>query len=77
MHRTAYFRMYTQLKKQSAAFVKGFHSLIDKKWITCFSPQELQQLISGDQVELDVDDLRYLLYFTAVMRFDFEIVTIL
>ena len=24
-----------------------------------FSPQELQKLISGDTIELDVDDLRY------------------
>ena len=59
MHRTAYFRMYTQLKKQSAAFIRGFHSLIDKQWIAIFSPNELQRLISGDHVDLDIDDLRY------------------
>ena len=59
VHHTAYFRMYTQLKKQSTAFIRGFHSIIDKKWIAMFSPLELQRLISGDTVELDVDDLRY------------------
>lgn len=51
--------MYTQLKKQSAAFIQGFHSLVDKQWMASFSPNELQRLISGDHVDLDVDDLRY------------------
>ena len=58
MHRMAHFRMNTQLQKQSAAFIKGFHSIVNKRWIACFSPQELQRLISGDHAELDVDDLR-------------------
>ena len=40
------------------AFIRGFHSVIDKSFVSCFSPQELQHLISGDQTELDVDDLR-------------------
>lgn len=52
--------MYTQLKKQSTAFIRGFHSIIDKTWLAMFSPLELQRLISGDTVELDVDDLRYM-----------------
>lgn len=62
--------MYTQLKKQSAAFIQGFHSLIDKQWIASFSPNELQRLISGDHVDLDVDELRYVLNSTTT---EFEI----
>ena len=58
MHQMAHFRMHTQLKKQSAAFIRGFHSLISKPWILCFCPQELQHLILGNQAEIDVDDLR-------------------
>ena len=58
VHQMAHFRMHTQLKKQSAAFIRGFHSLISKPWILCFCPQELQHLISGNQAEIDVDDLR-------------------
>ena len=58
MHQMAHFQMYTQIKRQSIAFIKGFHSVIDKSFIACFSPQELQHLISGNQSELDVDDLR-------------------
>ncbi len=62
MHRMAHFRMRTQLKQQSTAFIQGFHSIINTAWISCFSPGELQRLISGDQVELDVDDLRSVHY---------------
>ena len=54
----ALFRMSTQIKEQMKAFVKGFHSLIDPWLIQCFSPNELQKLISGDQRDIDVDDLR-------------------
>lgn len=59
VHRMALFRMCTQIKEQTCAFMKGFHSIISTSLIQCFSPQELQKLISGDQVEIDVDDLRY------------------
>ena len=60
--------MHTQLKKQSAAFIQGFHSVIDKQWIASFSPNELQRLISGDHVDLDVDDLRYIPSVTEVQQ---------
>lgn len=55
----ALFRMSTQIKKQTDAFTRGFHFLIDPSLIQCFSPQELQKLISGDQTDIDVDDLRF------------------
>lgn len=55
----ALFRMSTQIKKQSDAFMRGFHFLIHPSLIQCFSSHELQKLISGDQVDIDVDDLRY------------------
>lgn len=50
--------MYTQLKNQLMAFLRGFRSLIPEDWTSCFSGPELQRLISGDNVEIDVDDLR-------------------
>ena len=55
----ALFRMSTQIKKQTDAFIKGFNFLIDPSLIQCFSAQELQKLISGDQADIDVEDLRY------------------
>ena len=50
--------MYTQLKDQLMAFLRGFRSLIPEDWTSCFSGPELQRLISGDNVEIDVEDLR-------------------
>ncbi|CAI8030927.1 Ubiquitin-protein ligase E3B [Geodia barretti] len=58
VHRMALFKLSTQIKKQTDAFTKGFHSLIDPSFIEIFSPEELQKLISGDEVEIDVEDLR-------------------
>ncbi|XP_064392283.1 ubiquitin-protein ligase E3B-like isoform X2 [Halichondria panicea] len=58
VHRMAHFMLYTQLKQQSIAFLKGFHSVISPSWIGTFSPTELQSIISGEQVDFDVDDLR-------------------
>ena len=54
----ARFKMYTQLKEQLMAFLTGFRSLIPEDWTACFSGPELQRLISGDNVDIDVDDLR-------------------
>ena len=58
IHRVAHFRMHTQLRKQTAEFVRGFHSIINPEWLGLFSPREIQKLISGDNVELDVEDLK-------------------
>lgn len=54
----ALFRLSTQVKKQTDAFIRGFHFLIDPSLIKCFSSEELQKLISGDQADINVDDLR-------------------
>lgn len=58
VHRMAMFKLLTQVKKQTAAFIEGFHSLVEPSLIEYFSPQELQRLISGDDTDIDVDDLR-------------------
>ena len=54
----ARFKLYTQLKEQLSAFIRGFRALIPEEWTSCFSGPELQRLISGDNVEIDVDDLK-------------------
>lgn len=50
--------MITQLRHQITAFVRGFHSIVNPEWLGYFSPREIQQLISGDSVELDIEDLK-------------------
>lgn len=54
----AHFRMHMQIKDQTAAFIKGFRSIINPEWLALFSTPELQRLISGDNVPLDLRDLR-------------------
>ncbi|XP_065890414.1 ubiquitin-protein ligase E3B-like [Dysidea avara] len=58
VHLMARFKLYTQLKEQLSAFIRGFRALIPEEWTSCFSGPELQRLISGDNVEIDVDDLK-------------------
>jgi ubiquitin-protein ligase E3 B len=58
IHRVAQFHMCTQLQHQTKAFVRGFHSIVNPEWLGYFSPREIQQLISGDTVELDMEDLK-------------------
>ncbi|VEN39309.1 unnamed protein product [Callosobruchus maculatus] len=54
----AHFRMHVQIKDQTSAFIKGFRSIVNPDWLTLFSTPELQRLISGDNVPLDLKDLR-------------------
>ncbi|OCT98166.1 ubiquitin-protein ligase E3B [Xenopus laevis] len=58
IHLMAHFRMHTQIKNQTVAFINGFHSIIRPEWIRMFSAPELQRLISGDNAEIDLDDLK-------------------
>ncbi|XP_072271473.1 ubiquitin-protein ligase E3B [Pyxicephalus adspersus] len=58
IHLMAHFRMHTQIKNQTAALIGGFRSIIRPEWIRMFSAPELQRLISGDNAEIDLDDLK-------------------
>ncbi|KAM6166658.1 ubiquitin-protein ligase E3B isoform 2-T3 [Erethizon dorsatum] len=58
IHLMAHFRMHTQIKNQTAALISGFRSIIKPEWIRMFSAPELQRLISGDNAEIDLDDLK-------------------
>ena len=58
----ALFKLSTQIKEQINSFVSGFHSLVEPSLIQCFSSLELQKLISGDETDVDVDDLRYSIF---------------
>ncbi|XP_064648502.1 ubiquitin-protein ligase E3B-like isoform X2 [Lineus longissimus] len=58
VHLMAHFRMYTQIKDQTQAFIKGFRSIVNPEWLSMFSTPELQKLISGDTTDIDLEDLR-------------------
>lgn len=50
--------MVRQIHDQTAAFIRGFRSVVNPDWLTMFSTPEFQRLISGDCVPLDLADLR-------------------
>lgn len=58
IHLMAHFRMHTQIKEQTGAFIRGFRSIINPEWLHMFSTPEVQRLISGDNAEIDLDDLK-------------------
>lgn len=57
----AHFRMYRQIKEQTAAFRRGFRSVINPDLLLMFSAPEFQKLISGDNADLDIQDLRFVI----------------
>ncbi|XP_048241193.1 ubiquitin-protein ligase E3B-like [Haliotis rufescens] len=58
VHLMAHFRMYRQIKEQTLAFIRGFKAVVNPDWLQMFSAPELQKLISGDNMEVDIEDLR-------------------
>ena len=57
VHLMAHHLLHRQIKKQSAAFVRGFRSLIEPETLRVFAPAELRLLISGAGGGLNVADL--------------------
>lgn len=54
----ANYRLNAQIEPQCRAFYRGLADLIDQKWIRMFDQQELQILIGGAQVPIDIENLR-------------------
>ncbi|KAL0084134.1 hypothetical protein F4703DRAFT_1859369 [Phycomyces blakesleeanus] len=52
------YKLNQQAKEQTKAFINGFRSVIFDGWIKVFSPPELQRVISGEDTDFDVHDLR-------------------
>ncbi|XP_063962252.1 ubiquitin-protein ligase E3C-like [Lytechinus pictus] len=58
IHLMADFRLNKQIRPQILAFRQGLSDVIDLEWLRMFNHQELQVLISGASMPVDVDDLR-------------------
>uniref|UniRef100_A0A0P4WEM7 Ubiquitin-protein ligase E3B n=1 Tax=Scylla olivacea TaxID=85551 RepID=A0A0P4WEM7_SCYOL len=58
IHLMAHFKMHVQIRDQTKAFIRGFRSIINPEWLSLFSVPEFQRLISGDNVAVDLKDLR-------------------
>ncbi|KAF3482961.1 IQ and HECT domain-containing protein [Arthroderma uncinatum] len=51
-------RLQLQPYLQTNAFLQGLGQIIQPSWLSMFNQGELQRLVGGDAIEIDVDDLR-------------------
>jgi ubiquitin-protein ligase E3 C len=54
----ANYRLNIQIAKQCRAFFKGLSTIVDIKWLRMFNQQELQIVLGGASVPIDLNDLR-------------------
>lgn len=58
IHLVCNFKLNTRIAKQSQAFVKGMSDVLDLRWLAIFNQTEMQALVGGAPVPIDVDELR-------------------
>lgn len=54
----ARYRLQLQPAMQTNAFLQGLGQMIQPAWLSMFNQSELQTLVSGDNADIDVEDLR-------------------
>merc|ERR1712146_733153 len=59
VHLMADYKLNQQLRRQVQACRHGFNEFVHGSWLSFFNAPELQRLVSGDDVPLDVNDLRH------------------
>ena len=58
IHLLADYHLNRQLETQFQAFREGLNGVVPLSWLTLFNQTELQTLISGAEVPIDIQDLR-------------------
>jgi ubiquitin-protein ligase E3 C len=58
IYAVAHYRLNVQIAKQCRAFFRGLSTIIDIKWLRMFNQQELQIVLGGASVPIDLADLR-------------------
>ncbi|KAB2630996.1 E3 ubiquitin-protein ligase UPL7 [Pyrus ussuriensis x Pyrus communis] len=58
IHAIADYKLYRQIFPFSNAFYRGLSDLISPSWLKLFNADEFNQLLSGGNHDIDVDDLR-------------------
>ncbi|PTB68969.1 hypothetical protein BBK36DRAFT_1111937 [Trichoderma citrinoviride] len=51
-------RLVVQPAPQTSAFLRGLREIIRPSWLSMFNQSELQRLVGGDSMAIDVEDLR-------------------
>ncbi|KAJ2948122.1 hypothetical protein O0L34_g9921 [Tuta absoluta] len=58
IHLVADYKLNRQIRAQCNAFKRGLMSVVNGEWLRMFSCRELQLLISGSEVPIDIEDLK-------------------
>ncbi|KAL4716921.1 hypothetical protein ACJJTC_012732 [Scirpophaga incertulas] len=58
IHLVADYKLNRQIRSQCNAFKRGLTSVVNGEWLRMFSCRELQLLISGAEVPIDLEDLK-------------------
>ena len=58
VHLMADYRLNKQIAPQCKALLTGLHAVVPAGWLRLFNTPELQRLVSGDDVPVDMADLR-------------------
>lgn len=66
----ANYRLNVQIAKQCRAFFRGLSTIVDIKWLRMFNQQELQILLGGASVPIDLGDLRVHTVLAGFMEHD-------
>lgn len=59
IHLVADYKLNRQIRTQCTAFKRGLTSVVSTDWLRMFSCRELQVLISGAEIPVDIQDLRH------------------
>ncbi|KAG1057308.1 hypothetical protein G6F43_000853 [Rhizopus delemar] len=52
------YKLNQRAKNQTNAFIHGFKTVVSESWIRLFSPPELQRVLTGEDKDFDVLDMR-------------------
>ncbi|GIL56261.1 hypothetical protein Vafri_11597 [Volvox africanus] len=58
IHRVAHYKLNISPQPAVSAFLSGFYEMIPRSWVSMFSGEELQTLISGAEQRLDLEDMQ-------------------
>jgi ubiquitin-protein ligase E3 C len=58
IHLVCHYKLNVRYRKQADAFVRGLAAVLNPRWLAMFSTSELQALIGGNPVPIDVKDLK-------------------
>ncbi|XP_045160514.2 ubiquitin-protein ligase E3C-like [Mercenaria mercenaria] len=65
IHLMADYKLNQQIRKHCTAFREGMSDLINLEWLRMFDQQELQVLISGAAVPIDIEDLKQYTHYSG------------